>query len=113
MRCEQLLKDKQTKLRGGVRQKLLEMFGDGHEIQFESEDEEEDQVLWAEVEGLRFLGYRCEEGSINVVLLAPCLRCGHQMPGKPLARLADLGEGILQFEMTGLLDDHQCPLIDI
>jgi hypothetical protein len=105
---EAALADKRTKLRDGLRRKLEERFGTEHFIELEDEDDPNDLVLRAVIENLRFLAFRSPEGAINVVLLMPCPRCGHQMPSNPLTRLADLGRELLQFDMSGTLSHHEC-----
>lgn len=105
---EAALADKRVKLRDGLRRKLEEMFGPHHVIELEDEDDPSDSVLGAVIENLRFLAFRSPEGAINVVLLMPCPRCGHQMPSGPLTRLADLGRELLQFDMSGILGSHEC-----
>lgn len=103
------LEDKGTPLGEGLRRKLEALVGPEYAVELEVKtDDPRDLVLPAEVERLRFLGFRSPEGAINVVLLMPCPRCGHQMPSAPLSRLADLGRELLQFDMHGKLSDHQC-----
>lgn len=102
------LADKRTKLRVGLRRKLEEMFGPEHVVELEDKDDPNDLALGAMIENMRFLAFRSPEGIINVVLLMPCPRCGHQMPSSPLTRLADLGRELLQFDMSGILSGHQC-----
>jgi hypothetical protein len=87
---EAALTDKRTKLRDGMRRKLEKMFGTEHLIELE-DDDRNDLVLRAVIENLLFLAFRSPEGAINVVLLMPCPRCGHQMPSSPLTRLANNG----------------------
>lgn len=106
---ESILKDKQTKMRDALRQKLIEMFGSNYPIEIESAHAKEELVLGAVIEGLNFLAIRGPAGGISVVLLVPCSRCGHQMPSASLTSLADLGRELLQFEMNGTLRDHECP----
>lgn len=108
-RHESMLKDQQTKLRDALRQKLTEMFSTDYSIEVEDPHAQEELVLGAVIENLNFLGIRGSDGGINVVLLIPCSRCGHQMPSTYLTRLADLGRELLQFEMNGTLRDHECP----
>jgi hypothetical protein len=103
------LEDKETPLSDGLRRKLTTIFGPEHVVSVEvRHDDSHDLVRGAEVEGLRFLGFRSPEGTINVVLLMPCPHCGHQMPSAPLTRLADLGRELVQFDMHGTLSNHQC-----
>lgn len=104
---ETALVDKRTKLRDGMRRKLQEMFGPEHFIELE-EDDRNDLVLRAVIENLLFLAFRSSEGVINIVLLMPCPRCGHQMPSSPLTQLADLGRELTRFGMTGIIGEHQC-----
>ena len=103
-----ILEDKQTKLRDGLHRKLIEMVGPGHAIELEDEDDSEDLVLEAMVENLKFLGFRCPTGEINVILVLPCPNCKHRMTSYPLTRLADIGRELLQLEMTGRLSNHDC-----
>lgn len=106
---ESMLKDKQTKMRDALRQKLTEMFGADYQIEIEGAHAKEELILGAVIEDLNFLAIRGPGGDISIVLLVPCSRCGHQMPSASLTRLADLGRELLQFEMNGMLRDHECP----
>jgi hypothetical protein len=106
---ELMLKDRQTKMRDALRQKLTEMFGPDYPIEMEGAHAKEELVLGAVVEDLNFLAIRGPSGGINVVLLVLCSRCGHQMPSAPLTRLADLGRELLDLEMKGIVGEHECP----
>lgn len=108
-RHESVLKDRQTKMRNALRQKLTEMFGTDYSIEMEEPHAQEELILGAVIENLNFLGIRGSDEGINVVLLIPCSRCGHQMPSTYLTCLAGLGRELLQFEMNGTLRDHKCP----
>lgn len=113
-RRKEALADKEMPLGEGLRRRLTGMFGAEHAVEIEAwKDDPYDLVLWAEVEGLRFLGFRGPDDRINVVLLVKCLRCGHEMSGNPLTSLADLGRELTQFDMTGALDNHECSIADI
>jgi hypothetical protein len=103
------LEDKETPLSDGLRRKLIGMFGPEHVVSVEvRHDDPYDLVRGAEVEGLRFLGFRSPDGIINVVLVMPCPHCGYQMPSAPLNQLADLGRELLQFDRYGKLNNHEC-----
>lgn len=106
---QSMLKDRQTKMRDALRQKLAEMFGSDYPIEIEDAHPKEELVLGVVIENLNFLAIRGPAGDISIVLLVPCSRCGHQMPSAPLSRLADLGRELLQLEMKGTLRDHECP----
>lgn len=103
------LEDKATPLHEGLRRKLVEMFGTEYAVEVEVRDDDPyDLVLSAEVDGLRFIGFRSPDGSINVVLLKKCSRCEHEMPSNPLTNLSDLGRELTQFGMTGSVGEHRC-----
>lgn len=104
-----ILKDKQTKLRDAMSQKLAEICGAEYDIEMEGVHARDELVLGAVVENLNFLALRGSSGAINVILLVPCPRCHYQMTSTPLTCLADLGRELLQFEMKGTLSDHECP----
>lgn len=87
------------------------MFGAEHAVEVWDSDPH-DLVLWAEIEGLRFLGFRGPDDSINVVLLVKCSRCGHEMSSDTLTSLTDLGRELTQFDMTGALSNHECSAAD-
>lgn len=106
---ESMLKDRQTKMRDALRQKLTEMFGSDYPIEMEGAHPKEELVLGVVIEDLNFLAIRGPSGSIDVVLLVLCPRCGHQMPSAPLTRLADLGRELLDLEMKGVVGEHECP----
>lgn len=102
------LKDKGTKMRNALQQKLVEMFGSDYSIEIEGTHAKEEMILGAVIENLNFLAFRREASDINIVLLIPCPRCGSQMTSDPLTCLADLGRELLQFEMNGTLHEHEC-----
>jgi hypothetical protein len=104
-----ILKDKQTKLRDAMHQKLAEICGVEYDIEMEGLHAKDELVLGAVIENLNFLAFRSPAGDINIVLLIPCPRCRHQMTSDPLTSLVDLGRELLQFEMKGTLSDHECP----
>lgn len=107
--CRNAFKDKATPLREGLRRKLVEMFGTEYTVEVEVRDDDPyDLVLSAQVDGLRFIGFRSPDGSINVVLLKKCSHCEHEMPTNPLTSLADLGRELTQFGMTGSVGEHRC-----
>jgi hypothetical protein len=108
-RRREALADKETPLGEGLRRRLTAMFGAEHPVEVEVwEGDPYDLVLWAEVEGLRFLGFRGPDDRINVVLVAKCSRCGREISGDPLTRLADLGRELTQFGMSGIIGEHHC-----
>jgi hypothetical protein len=106
---DSMLKDKQAKLRDRMCQKLEEMFGADYPITIEGAHAKDDLVLGAVVEDLNLLAFRDAQGNINIVLLVLCPRCGHQIAGDPLTRLADLGRELLELDMKGTIGDHECP----
>ena len=108
-RHDSTLKDKGTKMRYALRQKLVDMFGSEYPIEMEDAHAKEKMVLGAVIENLNFLAFRRSAGDIHIVLMMPCSRCGYQMPSESLTCLADLGRELLKFEMSGTLRDHECP----
>lgn len=106
--AEEISVYKEMTIRDGLRRKLKELFGTGHEIELDTEGGPNDPVLGAVVDGLHFLGIRCEDGRIKITMLIRCARCGHQMPSKFLHNISDLGQQLLEFEMSGILNDHEC-----
>lgn len=83
-RRAEALVDKETPLPDGLRQRLTGMFGAEHAVEVEDrQDDPHDMVLGAEVEGLRFIGFRSREGRINLVLLEKCRRCRREMSSGP------------------------------
>jgi hypothetical protein len=108
-RHESTLKDKGTKMRDALRQKLVDMFGSDYQIELEGTHTKEEMILGAVIENLNFLAFRRAAGNIHVVLMIPCSHCGYQMPSDSLTCLADLGRELLQFEMKGTLGEHECP----
>ena len=97
----------QLPLKEAARLKLEKLFGTEHVIEVEKDDNE--LVLGAIIEELHFLCLRSEEGDVQVMWLAPCARCGCQMPSQPLTSLTDLGQAILLFGMTRRVNNHVCP----
>lgn len=103
------LEDRLTRLRDGTRRKMAEMFGPEYAVRVEARDDDPyDAVLEAEVENLRFIAFRGRGGGINISLLMPCPRCGHQMPSGPLTRLADLGRELTNLAAGSALSSHEC-----
>lgn len=68
------LDDKHSRLRDRFLKKLREMFGPVHVIEIKEEDDRNDLVLSAVIEGLRFLAFRTPPGDIKVVFLMVCPR---------------------------------------
>jgi hypothetical protein len=108
-----ILEDKGTNLRDGLHRKLIEIVGPEYAIEIkEAEDDSENLMLDAVVDYLDFIGFRGPAGEINVILVVLCLGCRHKMTSNLLTRLADLGQELLQLEMTGRLSNHECSSSD-
>ncbi len=108
-RRDSMIKDKQFNLRYRMFQKLQEMFGSDYPMEMEGLHAQDDLVLGAVVDGLNFLAFRDSHGYINIVLLVLCPQCKHQIMSDPLTHLAELGRELLQLQMKGTIDDHECP----
>ena len=98
--CEQLT------LRDAFQLKLWKLFGGDCLVDFEGDEDE--RVLGATVEGLKFLGIRCSNGDVKLILVELCPRCGHNMTSQSLTSLIALGGELFQLEMGGTLSNHEC-----
>lgn len=97
---------RQLTLRDALQLNIWKLFGGEYLIDVEENVDE--QVLMAVVEGLNFIGIRNSEADIQLVLVETCLRCGYKMTSQPLTSLVALGRELLQIEITGMLSNHEC-----
>lgn len=93
-------------LRDALRLKLERAFGAGYEVVFGASGSERE--LFAEIDGLRFLGIRLADGDVCVVWVSKCQGCGEEKGGRFLNSLTDLGEEISEFNRTRRPAGHQC-----
>jgi|SRR5215213_10031274 len=96
----------QLTLQDALQLKLWKLFGGEYII--DVEESMDDQVLGAEIEGLNFLGIRRSDSDIQLLLVESCPHCSYKMTSQPITSLAALGRELLQFEMMGMLSNHEC-----
>lgn len=96
----------QLALHDAVQLKIWKLFGGECLIDFE--EDEAEHVLGAVVEELNFLGIRCDDGGVQLVLVESCPCCGYKMTSQPLTGLVALGRELLQLKMSGTLSNHEC-----
>ncbi|HYX72218.1 MAG TPA: hypothetical protein VE732_05565 [Nitrososphaera sp.] len=107
--AEKLREDRlyrQLALREALQLKVWELFGGEYLIDVEENVDE--HVLGAVVEGLNFFCIRAGDADVQLILIESCNRCGYKMTSQPITSIVALGRELLQLEVSGKLSNHKC-----